>query len=102
MLWGLDPPGENDPAGATQRRTRGRRALQAPFEPPGGRIMRNWKVLAILVLIILIVVGLLLQALAYAHYHAARQLCQNNLKRIALALHPYHEQHDSFPPGASS
>lgn len=33
-----------------------------------------------------------------SHTATLRGRCQNNLKRIALALHAYHEAHGSFPP----
>jgi prepilin-type processing-associated H-X9-DG protein len=32
---------------------------------------------------------------------AARSMSTNNLKEIGLALHAYHQQHDSFPPGGT-
>src|SRR5262249_55921908 len=67
----------------------------------GVTAMRNWKILAVLVLLVLIGIGLGLPMLRYIHENAAHQQCVNNLKRIALALHLYHDQHGSFPPGAS-
>ncbi len=55
-------------------------------------------------IVITILVLLMLAALFFPKVHvdrrgARRSSCKNNLKQIGLALHNYHEQANTFPPG---
>jgi prepilin-type processing-associated H-X9-DG protein len=45
-----------------------------------------------------ILVALLLPAVQAAREAARRAACQNNLRRIGVAMQAYHEEHGTFPP----
>jgi type II secretory pathway pseudopilin PulG len=55
--------------------------------------------LVVTMAVIGILLALLLPAVQSARESARNVACRNKLKQLAVALHNYHDQHDTLPPG---
>ncbi|WP_278469222.1 DUF1559 domain-containing protein [Gimesia maris] len=62
---------------------------------------QRWLELGVVAGIMILLLALLLPAVHRAREEARKSSSKNNLKQIGLALHNYHETHQSFPPGGT-
>lgn len=61
-------------------------------------VMNRFRVVVLSTFGLICVISLILPAIQQHREPGVRPSCKNTLKQIALALHNYHDEYDSFPP----
>ena len=73
----------------------------AETKTPAGKSPGSWISIAVTVLCIAVLASVLVPQILKARQLARRIHSKNNLMQIGLALHNYHDVHDSFPIGGT-
>ncbi len=62
---------------------------------------RGFTMIEMLVVAAIVIIGiaLALPAVQYSRAQARQNICKNNMKMLAIALHNYHDTYKGFPPG---
>src|SRR5262245_4687430 len=78
-----------------------RKCMRSMFKPPASPPRTGFTLIELLVVIAVIglLLALLLPAVQAAREAARRATCKSNLRQIGMALHNYHEAHQTLPPG---
>ena len=74
--------------------------LRRSQSPRGFRRAFTLIELLVVIAIIAMLMALLLPAVQQARESARRTQCRNNLRQIGIALHSYHDLHNTLPPGS--
>src|SRR5690606_26079043 len=75
----------------------GGRPMRQPASRPRTRGFTLIELLVVIA-IIAILIALLLPAVQQAREAARRTQCRSHLKQLGIALHNYHDVHNTFPP----
>lgn len=74
---------------------------ESALTEPAGRMQFSLRSLLLGVLVVCVLLGAITPSARYLRRLGQRVQCQNNLKRIAMALYNYHDVFKSFPPAVT-